>query len=306
MAFPELAELDAYRLDHDLTWAQLAAEMARADLPMSPRTLHYWCKQRARRAPNRSTARCIKSGCFWRSGTAAAGGEPVSYLVTRIVRAVLLPPTFAERVLPAAKGVLLALADDCHDDGLGPCHPSLLTLAREAGLGRCGVMAALRRLQHAGLIFEQQPPTKRRPRTWGLHLARLAALVDPEAWLSESDTQLVRRLAADASDYRVDRSRPEDGHYDLWSCPEERHHDVRGREREDSSDFARPLNGGDSQSHHDTYGMYGIQNDRTVTPSARRDDRRDPPPDALAALQAVKTKVFAKTELRPQRRWRHA
>jgi hypothetical protein len=45
MAFPELAELDAYRLDHDLTWAQLAAEMAKADLPMSPRTLHYLVKR---------------------------------------------------------------------------------------------------------------------------------------------------------------------------------------------------------------------------------------------------------------------
>jgi hypothetical protein len=45
MACPEVAELDAYRLDHDLTWAQLAAEMARADLPMSPRTLHYLVKR---------------------------------------------------------------------------------------------------------------------------------------------------------------------------------------------------------------------------------------------------------------------
>jgi hypothetical protein len=45
MAFPELAELDAYRLDHDLTWDQLAQEMAKADLPMSPRTLHHLVKR---------------------------------------------------------------------------------------------------------------------------------------------------------------------------------------------------------------------------------------------------------------------
>jgi len=42
---PEIAELDAYRLEKDWTWEQLSAAMGRANIPMSPRTLHYLIKR---------------------------------------------------------------------------------------------------------------------------------------------------------------------------------------------------------------------------------------------------------------------
>jgi hypothetical protein len=45
MAEPEFSELDLIRLDHDWTWEELAADMARADVVISPRTLHYLCKR---------------------------------------------------------------------------------------------------------------------------------------------------------------------------------------------------------------------------------------------------------------------
>jgi len=41
---PEFAELESYRLANDWTWDQLAAAMAKHDLSMSPRTLHYLVK----------------------------------------------------------------------------------------------------------------------------------------------------------------------------------------------------------------------------------------------------------------------
>jgi hypothetical protein len=41
MAFPELAQLDRYRLRQDLTFAELAAAMERADLPIPAATLFY-------------------------------------------------------------------------------------------------------------------------------------------------------------------------------------------------------------------------------------------------------------------------
>src|SRR4030095_13836834 len=258
-------------------------------------------------------------------------GDAMSYLVTRLVRASRLPPTVPARVRPAAKAVLLALADACHDDGRGPCHPSLATLAREADLSRSGVIAQLRHLQDVGLIVERHPPTKHRPRTWGLDLTRLATLIDPDAWLSESDTHLVRRLRAAvlplsgaSADPRPGAclsglSRPEDRQPDLFtpdlwmvcgkscgwfvendpsSCPEDRQPDLRGLPGYDTSDPATPLNGDCSQSQPDPYGMYGIQNGKTVAP---RDDRRYPPPEALATLHAIKAKVFAKSQLPLQR-----
>jgi hypothetical protein len=42
---PEFDELNTHRLEHDWTWDELAAAMARADLPVSARTLHYVCKR---------------------------------------------------------------------------------------------------------------------------------------------------------------------------------------------------------------------------------------------------------------------
>ena len=88
----------------------------------------------------------------------------MSYLVTRLVRASRLPTTLSARLRPAAKGVLLALADDCHDDGRH-ARPSLATLAREAAICRRSVNAHLARLRDVGLIVEQAPPTQHRPRS---------------------------------------------------------------------------------------------------------------------------------------------
>ncbi len=45
MSQPEFDELNTHRLEHDWTWEQLAFEMARADLSLSARTLHYVCKR---------------------------------------------------------------------------------------------------------------------------------------------------------------------------------------------------------------------------------------------------------------------
>ncbi len=45
MPDPEFAELEAYRLDHDLTWDELAADMARVAITIPARTLHYVCKR---------------------------------------------------------------------------------------------------------------------------------------------------------------------------------------------------------------------------------------------------------------------
>jgi hypothetical protein len=40
----ELRELNAIRLDHDWTWAELSAAMAKAHVEISPRTLHHLIK----------------------------------------------------------------------------------------------------------------------------------------------------------------------------------------------------------------------------------------------------------------------
>lgn len=40
-----LVALDAYRIDHDLSWRALAAEMVAADCPVPARTLHYLCRR---------------------------------------------------------------------------------------------------------------------------------------------------------------------------------------------------------------------------------------------------------------------
>jgi hypothetical protein len=42
---PEFTELDTIRLDHDWTWDELAADMARAQAPVNARTLHFLCKR---------------------------------------------------------------------------------------------------------------------------------------------------------------------------------------------------------------------------------------------------------------------
>jgi hypothetical protein len=45
MPEPEFAELNAYRLERDWTWPELAADMERHRVGVSPRTLHYVCKR---------------------------------------------------------------------------------------------------------------------------------------------------------------------------------------------------------------------------------------------------------------------
>jgi hypothetical protein len=42
---PECLALDAYRLDQDWTWAELAKAMERAKVPINARTLHYLLKR---------------------------------------------------------------------------------------------------------------------------------------------------------------------------------------------------------------------------------------------------------------------
>jgi len=50
MPSPEFAALDAYRLDHDWTWQQLANAMAKAECAVPYRTLHYLVKRAPRNA----------------------------------------------------------------------------------------------------------------------------------------------------------------------------------------------------------------------------------------------------------------
>jgi hypothetical protein len=117
----------------------------------------------------------------------------MSLLVTRLVRCARLPLSLSQR--PTSKGLLLALADDCRDDG-SHAFPSRITLAREVEVSGRTVDAHLKILSMLGLIVEQAPPTQHRPRTWRLDLARICALADPQAvaTLSESERQLVATL----------------------------------------------------------------------------------------------------------------
>lgn len=118
----------------------------------------------------------------------------MSLLVSRLVRASRLPLSMPHR--PIAKAVLLALADDCRDDG-SHAFPSLVTLAREVEVCGRTVDRHLRRLATVGLIVEQAPPTQHRPRTWRLDLARICSLADPQAvsTLSDSERTLVSTLS---------------------------------------------------------------------------------------------------------------
>ena len=44
MAFPEIAALNDYRLEHDCTWLELSAAMAEVGIHISPRTLYHLVK----------------------------------------------------------------------------------------------------------------------------------------------------------------------------------------------------------------------------------------------------------------------
>ena len=117
----------------------------------------------------------------------------MSLLVSRLVRVSRLPRSLPHR--PIAKAVLLALADDCKDDGTH-AFTSRATLAREVEVTAGTVDAHLKRLRKVGLIVEQAPPTQHHPRIWRLDLARICALADSQAvaTLSDSDQQLVATL----------------------------------------------------------------------------------------------------------------
>lgn len=42
---PELVAIEAYRVEHDLTWEELGAEMLAANCKVPSRTLNYLCKR---------------------------------------------------------------------------------------------------------------------------------------------------------------------------------------------------------------------------------------------------------------------
>lgn len=100
----------------------------------------------------------------------------MAYTVTALVRRARLPKTIRHR--PLAKLCLYALADRCDDSGSG-AWPSLATIAAESEVDDVRtVRAHLRALNQHGLIFEQAPPRRHRPRTWSLNLDAIMAL-DP-------------------------------------------------------------------------------------------------------------------------------
>lgn len=102
-----------------------------------------------------------------------------------MVRAARLQKTMKRR--PEAKGVLLALADRCDDDGRN-AWPSVETIAAEAEIGKRTADACLVALRDHGIIAEQARPRQHQPRTWRLNLDVVATLADAQhtATLNES------------------------------------------------------------------------------------------------------------------------
>lgn len=99
----------------------------------------------------------------------------MAYSVTALVRRARLPRSLGSS-RPTAKLCLLALADRCDENGLG-AWPSLATIAKETEVDDTRTIAArLRSLEKLGLIYEQEPPRQRKPRTWALNLAAIDAL----------------------------------------------------------------------------------------------------------------------------------
>src|SRR5262245_7442641 len=91
-----------------------------------------------------------------------------------LVRAARLPEAMRHRM--AAKAVLLALADKADHLG-GEAYPSLARIAAETELCIRTVRRALDALQQQKLIRETAPPQQHKPRTWGIDLAAIEALV---------------------------------------------------------------------------------------------------------------------------------
>ena len=113
----------------------------------------------------------------------------------------------------AAKGVLLALADRCNDDGL-EAWPSRSTIAREVAVCPDTVDDRLRALRDAGLIVIQARAGQHRPATWALNLAAIVALIDPVAMakLNEEDLKRIAFIKAQAE--LVPRQSPQDSERD--------------------------------------------------------------------------------------------
>lgn len=102
----------------------------------------------------------------------------MSYWVTKLVRCIRLPRTMKHR--PVAKGVLLSLADDCHDVTLC-AFTSRTTIAREVEISPDTVDAHLQALRAHGLISKVAGYRQHRPNTWSPQLPAIAALADPVA-----------------------------------------------------------------------------------------------------------------------------
>jgi hypothetical protein len=98
---------------------------------------------------------------------------PLSIKVMTAVWATTLPRNMRRR--PAAKLVLMQLADRANDDGMN-AWPAVATVARECELGTRTVEAILKDLRANGFIAEQAKPRYHRPRTWRIVVS---ALVDP-------------------------------------------------------------------------------------------------------------------------------
>lgn len=102
----------------------------------------------------------------------------MSYRVTMLLARKRLPRTMKRR--PAAKGILFALARRADHAGAN-AWPSVPTMAGEVDVSTRTAQALLEDLRTAGLIAEQAPPCRHRPRTWRLVLDAIAALPDVAA-----------------------------------------------------------------------------------------------------------------------------
>src|SRR4051812_45495404 len=101
----------------------------------------------------------------------------MSYRVTMLIARKRLPRQMKRR--PTAKGILFALARRADDSGAG-AWPSVPTMAGEVDTSTRTAQTVLDDLRAAGLIAEQAPPCRHRPRTWRLILDAIRALPDAQ------------------------------------------------------------------------------------------------------------------------------
>lgn len=104
----EFVALEAYRLERNLDWLRLSLEMAQARAAVPPRTLYYWCKDRAPRGTvplDRTMHRVRKFLVDVVEPSGALGAEDVAALSAHLATA---PPTKravakARRLAPVLK-----------------------------------------------------------------------------------------------------------------------------------------------------------------------------------------------------------